>query len=175
MASLGRLPEEGAMSAESGGAQSDPGAFMMRDASQALAPAELSFSQRDESFNGEPLANHARIGRGEMNVFAARLKARDDADAFEEADAPASEEAAVPEHFLGETTESGFEPTKGGSDEGCIGDIVLEGVDNVGDAFDDGHQYLGTELGSQGKLSSHNGTDMIFVEGNDPVWNRLET
>lgn len=171
VASLGRPHEEGAMSGKSGGAESNPRMFMMRNAGEALIPKEFSFSQRDESFNGKTQTNIARIGLGEMNIFSTRLKAGDDADFFKATHAPTSEEAAIPENLFWQSSEGGFEPAKSGSDKSCVGDIVLEGVDNMGHPFDDGHQYLGAELRSQWKLSSHNRADVIFVKRNNPIWN----
>ena len=145
---------------------------MRRNASQAFVPTEFPFAQGDDGFNGKALADHADLGLGEMNIFAPGLKAREDADFLKEADAPTSEEAAIAENSFGQPAESGLEPTKGGGDQGGVGDVVGKGVDDVGDAFDKGDQDLRTEFGSEGKLPPHNRTDVIFVKRDNPMGNR---
>ena len=134
------------MSGESGGADRNPGIFMMRDSSQALVPAEFPFTQRDEGFDGKALADHSGVGRREMNVFAAGLKAGHHPCLFEKGNAPAGKEAAISQNFLGQASEGGFEPTQSRGDEGGVGDVVLEGLDHMGHSFDNGHQDLGSEL-----------------------------
>lgn len=142
---------------------------MVRDSRAASVPTEFTFTERDGGFNRKALTNHTGLGWGEANVFPSGLKAGDDSDPLEEGGAPTSEEAAVAENFCGEAAEGGFKPTQGWGEQGGVGDVVREGVDDMGDAFDHGHQDLGAEFRPEGKLPPHDGTDVIFVKRHNAI------
>ena len=137
----------------------------------ATIPAEVSFAEGDHGFDDEALTDAAGVGGRKLDMMAARLNAGFDTDGADEANAPAGEATAVAGELLGQSAECRFEPAECCCEEGGIGHVILEGVNKVDTTSKDSDKSLGAELCAQWELAANDGTDMVFVEGDDALRN----
>ncbi len=110
--------EKGLVGVAGGDTQVNPSGLVGNETSAATVQTVAPFVERDEGFDGKSPTDHATVGGGGVvDAFAAGLKAGLDTEKGEPPDPGVGKEPAVGEDLLGQASEGGFEPAKGGEDQ----------------------------------------------------------